>query len=841
MLPAPSSIASPWSAPAARRAALSRYWWAAFVAALLVLWLAVGGVALLWQADQARTREGQMMALVETLRAALAGQVATLADQLDTWRRQPIIAAELERADDAALQARAASLTAAIPGALEVQLFPAAALQPRGVAAERLSYAGVELVRTSLASGVVSALEVHRVGQPDAHLAMAVAVGAPAVGVLHVRLPLDLLPAAPSSDATGFRYGYCQQVTRGVVPIETAPPAAGPPLLHREVPGTRLSVCVWPSAASPVAGLLPWLALPALLGGLALGLVLWLARASERAAIAADLAGLLALVDDQMQRRPLRPGRARLAEFAPLEAHLRQLREAAPSATSERAGHRAELLTAVAVDPDADAGDLVELDLDTDLVASMSAPAPAADRAGGQVAASLFRAYDVRGHIGSELNETSMELLGRAIGSEALARASHSILVGRDQRPSGVALTRALIAGLQSTGLGVIDLGLVPTPLVYYAATLHAEASAAIVTGSHNPATDNGIKLLLAGAPVGTAALAAVQARVHDGRFATGAGDYREDSVIDAYISAVEADVALARAMRVAVGCGHGSAGLVAARLFRALGCEVVELDCDVDPHLADEQIPDPAQPKNLYTLGDAVLNARAEIGFGFDGDGDRLGVVDANGQFVAADRVLMVLAADLLARNPGSDIVYDVKCSHHLGAEILANGGRPVMWRSGHAFLKEKLRETDAPLGGELSGHFCFADRWHGFDDAFYAAARLLEILALDPRPTDEVFGELPFSLATPELFVPLETAQAEQAMAAVMAMADRLDGVEVNTVDGLRADFDQGFGLVRATNTQPGLMFRFEGDDQKALDKIQDLFRRLLEMTAPQVPLPF
>jgi phosphomannomutase/phosphoglucomutase len=387
----------------------------------------------------------------------------------------------------------------------------------------------------------------------------------------------------------------------------------------------------------------------------------------------------------------------------------------------------------------------------------------------------------------------------------------------------------------------VVDLGIAPTPVLYFAAHNRPGCSAAIVTASHNPARYNGLKVVLAGRSATAKQMLALRERIQRGDYAAGAGDYRQDDVFDDYVAEIESDVAVARRMKVVIDCGHAAASLVAARLYDALGCDLVELDCDLDPALADQHMPDPSQPQNLYALGEAVIAAQADVGLAFDADGDRLGVVDSGGHFVAADRVLMLLAADVLARHPGSHIVYDVKCSHQLGSEILRHGGRPVMWRSGHSFLKEKMLELGAPLAGELSGHIVFGERWNGFDDALYAGARVLEVLALDPRPSAEIFAELPSAIGTPELFAPVTAGEEHAVMEAVLGMADRLDGVEVNTIDGLRAEFAHGWGLVRASNTQPGLVFRFQADDDASLDKIQDLFRRMMRLVAPRLELPF
>ncbi len=462
----------------------------------------------------------------------------------------------------------------------------------------------------------------------------------------------------------------------------------------------------------------------------------------------------------------------------------------------------------------------------------------------GQVAlpADIFRAYDIRGLVGSELDARAMRLLGRAVGSEAPLHGERTCVVARDQRPSGPDLAAALITGLCESGCDVLNLGIAPTPLAYYVAHARGLVSAAVVTASHNPPAYNGLKLVLGGRSASREQIQGLRARVLRGDFARGRGQrMRLDATAD-YLRALVDDITLARPLKVIIDCGFATASGFAPSLFRALGCEVRALDCQLDPARADGRMLDPAQPTQLDALRAVVIGAGADVGLAFDADGDRLGVIDSAGEFIAADRVLMLLAADVLARAPGSNIVYDVKCSHHLGAAVRRCGGRPVMWKSGHSFLKQKVRELGAPLGGELTGHIVFAERWNGFDDAFYAGARLLELLALDPRPSAAVFAEYPVGIATPELFLPLAAGDsATHIVASVLALAEREDAVALNTTDGLRAELDRGWGLMRASNTQPGLVFRFEADDLAALDAIQGLFRRLLQHVAPNLQLPF
>jgi phosphomannomutase/phosphoglucomutase len=465
-----------------------------------------------------------------------------------------------------------------------------------------------------------------------------------------------------------------------------------------------------------------------------------------------------------------------------------------------------------------------------------AAPAPLAD-----VPAQVFRAYDIRGIVGQDLTAELAHHLGLAVGGELGEDGERKVMVARDTRPSGEELCAALVEGLREGGCDVIDLGVVPTPLLYFATRYQGDTSGVMVTGSHNPPEYNGMKVVIGGVALEGERIAALRERMLSGGSRRSPGGYDAEDLARVYIAYVDKDVAIARTMKVVVDCGNGAASLLAPALYRALDCDVVELDCDPAAGFPNGRVPDPSRPECLESLRQRVVEEGADLGLAFDGDGDRLGVVDSSGKIIWTDRVLMLLAADVLSRHPGTDVVFDVKCSHHLAGEILRNGGRPVMWRSGHSPLKAKVRETGALLAGEWSGHIVFQERWYGVDDALYAGARLLEVLALDPRCTAEVFAALPEAIATPELMLPLAEGEAGAIMKTVLGLAQRLDGVEVQTIDGLRVQMDGGWGLVRASNTRPALTFRFEADDEPTLEKVKALFRTIMESAASGRELPF
>jgi phosphomannomutase/phosphoglucomutase len=452
---------------------------------------------------------------------------------------------------------------------------------------------------------------------------------------------------------------------------------------------------------------------------------------------------------------------------------------------------------------------------------------------------SIFRAYDIRGIVDQTLTTSAVELIGRAIGSEALQRGRNSVVVGRDGRLSGPALSSALIRGIISTGCEVKDIGCVPTPVLYFATYYLDTHTGVIVTGSHNPPEYNGLKIVIDGETLSGESIQSLRERIEAANFISGQGGVESVNIIPDYIERIRTDVKLERPLKVAIDCGNGVAGNVAPQLFRSIGCEVVELFCEVDGNFPNHH-PDPSKAENLKDLVASVQAQQADLGLAFDGDGDRLGVVTSDGKVIWPDRVLMLYAIDILDRNPGGQIIYDVKCTRFLDSIIRDHGGTPLMWKTGHSFIKAKIRETGALLAGEMSGHIFINERWYGFDDGLYAGVRLLEILARDARSSSEVFAELPDSVNTPELNVAMQEGEPPVFMKRLLENA-HFEGAVVSTIDGLRADFDDGWGLVRASNTTPVLVLRFEADDDAGLARIMGEFRRVMLQAEPGLQLPF
>ncbi|MGH8680249.1 MAG: phosphomannomutase/phosphoglucomutase [Burkholderiales bacterium] len=456
-----------------------------------------------------------------------------------------------------------------------------------------------------------------------------------------------------------------------------------------------------------------------------------------------------------------------------------------------------------------------------------------------RIAPEIFKAYDIRGVVGRTLTVETVELIGRALGTEVRNAGGTAIAVGRDGRLSGPELAEALSRGLLAAGVDVHDVGMVTTPMAYFAAYHLRCDSAAAVTGSHNPPEYNGLKIVIAGTTLSGAAIQDVRARIERGEFAAGQGTYRTADVREAYLARIAGDVRLARPLPIIVDCGNGVAGSVAPELYRRLGCAVTELYCEVDGTFPNHH-PDPTQPKNLQDLIARLAASDAELGLAFDGDGDRLGVVTKNGRIIYADRQLMLFAADVLRRVPGGEIIYDVKCTRNLAPWIRSHGGKPVLWKTGHSLIKAKLRELGAPLAGEMSGHIFFTERWYGFDDGVYAGARLLEILSRGGDPSGEL-ERLPDSVTTPELHWALAEGEPHRLIAELQRTARFPDAAEVITLDGLRVEYADGFGLARASNTTPVIVLRFEAEDAVGLERIRDDFRRVLLAAKPGATLPF
>lgn len=452
----------------------------------------------------------------------------------------------------------------------------------------------------------------------------------------------------------------------------------------------------------------------------------------------------------------------------------------------------------------------------------------------------VFKAYDIRGTVPDEIDARFAHRLGMAVGARALADQTRAVVVARDGRNTSVELAAALQAGVRESGMAVIDIGMVTTPMMYYATRLLDTGAGIVVTGSHNPPAYNGFKIMLEGACLYGEGLTALRDEMRRPTAAPNhSGTRSQMQLTPCYFARILGDIRLARPMKIAIDCGSGVAGTVAPALFRELGCTVTELFCEVDGTFPGHH-PDPADPQNLQDLIYCLRYSDCEVGLAFDGDGDRLGVVTKSGQIIWPDRQLILFARDMLARNPGAEVIYDVKCSRHVATAVTQAGGRATMSRTGHSLIKAKMQESGALLGGEMSGHIFFKERWYGFDDGLYAAARLLEILSAAPDASN-LLESLPQSSSTPELKVAMDEEQAHEVVQALRQNGQFPGAVSISDLDGIRVDYADGFGLARASNTTPAIVMRFEGDNVAALSRIQEDFRKELRRVSPHIRLPF
>jgi len=451
----------------------------------------------------------------------------------------------------------------------------------------------------------------------------------------------------------------------------------------------------------------------------------------------------------------------------------------------------------------------------------------------------IFKAYDIRGIVGKTLTSEIVEAIGHAIGSEAVARKQHSIAIGRDGRLSGPEFAQALARGIQKSGIDVIDVGMVATPMTYFAAFQLKTDCAVMITGSHNPPDYNGLKMVLAGETLSGETIQKLRSRIEQNDLTHGSGSYSQYDIAPEYLARIIGDIKLARPLNITVDCGNGVAGDFAAKLYRGLGCTVTELFCEVDGNFPNHH-PDPSDPHNLQDLIAALRDNDSELGLAFDGDGDRLGVVTKDGKIIFPDRQLMLFAADVLSRNADAEIIFDVKSTRNLFSWIREHGGKPTLWKTGHSLVKAKMRETGALLAGEMSGHVFFKERWYGFDDGLYAGARLLEILS-KVADSNATLNALPDAVCTPELHIHTAEGANHSLISRLQKEARFTDARDIITIDGLRVEYADGFGLMRPSNTTPVIVLRFEADNEAALERIQDDFRKVLLGAAPDLDLPF
>ena len=793
-------------------------------------------------ADQAAARVEQRLVLLDRL--------------VNGYASQPIVARALAEID--IREQVVAGLGDLLPSVSSAFLFPYGEIPRRSSAADDLGFASLDLARRAESGRAIAPDAYPRDGRWFVQIAAPVrsASSQAVIGTLLVIFDTTVLApvmqpgegqgqvaliqtvAGQSQNVVSVGSGGGQSLTRPLSPANWT-------LQYTPQPASEGLINVWLALAVVVA--------PVLLAAIAIWVMMAGAQRSQREEIAALIQWChKAFAGERIKLPTLKWDMvASLAEVLQRLAQMVEKRVAKAGESARPAvptpAARGRGAAAASDEPlfqDKDVLDIDMLDGDEDVlgfsdgdntglgVDEVSLPAV-------EVSASIFRAYDIRGIVGETLTAEVVTVIGQAIGSEAIARNATTLCIGYDGRHSSPEFADALARGILSTGCSVIEVGAVPTPVLYFA-THHLETgSGVMVTGSHNPSNYNGLKMMIGGETLSGDAIQKLLQRIQTGDFEQGQGERAREDVRRAYLDRIVGDIAVAAPLKVVLDAGNGIAGELAPMLVEELGCEVIPLYCDVDGDFPNHH-PDPGKPENLADLIARVQSEGADIGLAFDGDGDRIGVVTNSGRIIWPDRLMMLFARDVVSRNPGADVIYDVKCSRRLASVISQAGGRPIMWKTGHSLMKAKMKETGALLAGEMSGHVFFQERWYGFDDGLYAAARLLEILGIEDRQIDEVFDEFPEDLSTPELNVAV-TEESKFALVERLSKEGDFGDGSVNTIDGVRVDYPDGWGLCRASNTTPVLVLRFEAESEAALERIKSVFRTNLKRVAPDIEADF
>lgn len=812
--------------PAAPRGGqqISSYFQALILPIVLVFSICGAGLFYL-QGDSNRQTVSAPKGLATSIAGRLSDRVSFYSVSLQSYLDRSKIGKLFLNEDKAALQRHERTLKSLFPDVLRFRLLPAEWDTKDEYSDPPLSFAAFDLLRSVETRGKSSAAEIHQLGSAQTHVALAFPVmmesGGPVVGVLHAALSYKPIQATLSGLTLDSGSLEIRQMVTGKSAI-----LAGVNHRGAEMVGTvPVTGAIWQVAygapvehVDTVAQFLPLGVL--LIGALLVIPLIFLQVKKVQRDLAADGEAALTIVEEVKSGAGARPPGARIVELQPILELVRRIASHPLKQKGKASGASAHDVVTPGTPP-------------TAMPSAGASP-------NASISRSIFRAYDIRGVVGDTLDEDVVYQLGQAIGSEAYDQGQQSVIIARDGRNSGPVLSQALASGLMASGRDVIDIGMVPTPVLYFATHFLGANTGVMLTGSHNPAEYNGLKIVMAGEALSGEAISELADRIEQGNLLQGAGSKTEQDLLPDYINRIAGDVQLGRPLKVVADCGNGVAGIVVPILLQSLGCEVVDLYCDVDGSFPNHH-PDPGKPENLQDLITAVAQTDADIGVAFDGDGDRLGVVDSNGKIIWPDRLLMLLAQDVLSRQPGADVIYDVKSTRHLASSILSHGGRPIMWKTGHSLIKAKMKETGALLAGEMSGHIFFKERWYGFDDGIYSCARLLEILSLDMSEPADVFAELPESVSTPEVTLWFEREGVNvELMEKILALGD-MEGSKLTTIDGLRADFSEGWGLVRPSNTTPALVFRFEADTDQGLERIKAIFRERLVQADPEVKVPF
>lgn len=847
-----------------RQSARNAIWNHALIAIVTAVVGVLAMVGLVWWQLVVSANESYLTQQMNLLNQAYAGHFNGQIQEIKTRTNALASANETIDAlisnDQDRIKALAERLTQQQGYAKRIEIFPRgkAEMDARGAAA--ISFAAIDLIERAESAPFVGP-EISKAQDTLLFVAQPILQDGVVRGVLFIALDKEGLLFDPLSamgaTADLGRVKILQKVKSSDTQTEVF--SYGSPGSADRAITTQLAAPQWTMVFEPnYAALSPTSQITSLITAAAVMLGFFLAGiafsfSSLSSKVQKDCDTLADYLSQLLRGRSASLDRYELPMFQQLAAGAAQVRKqtAKPAKKASGRGDPADLLAAAdsgaendnAADPDIEPEAQVDdlLDDDSDSFLEVNVAENARENFGIEVSEDvgplelgldldddIFRAYDIRGITTKNLTEDVVYWIGRAFAAEAQSCDRSRVAVGRDGRHSSAPLRDALARGLTEGGCDVIDIGQVPTPLLYFATHALDTGTGIMITGSHNPPDYNGLKMMIAGETLAEDRIQKLKTRLQDNELSHGEGDIEEMDLNDHYLDRVLESVVVAQPLKVVVDCGNGVAGELAPRLIEELGCEVVPLYCNIDGDFPNHH-PDPADPKNLQDLIDVVKDEKAALGLAFDGDGDRLGVVTPSGEIIWPDKLLMLFAQDIVGRNPGADIIYDVKCSRHLNNLISEYGGRPIMWRTGHSHMKAKLKETGALLAGEFSGHICFAERWYGFDDALYSAARLLEIIGAENKSVDEIFAQFPVTYSTPELKINTTEKRKFEVIDALVKNADWGDGT-VTDIDGIRVDFADGWGLIRASNTSPVLSLRFEADGQAALDRIQKQFQAAL-----------
>ncbi|MGR9012278.1 MAG: phosphomannomutase/phosphoglucomutase [Gammaproteobacteria bacterium] len=855
------------------------------LSAFTVLMILAAGGGVYWiSADQvAQAKQESVATVAKSVGIGITAQVNLLADTLEKMAQDPLVLAAVTSADTTRLATEAASLEKHLPGALKVRLLLPGVSELDDKSVPKMGYADLDMVREAFSKNQLPAIQGDN--GPDRHLALTrrIMQNEQAVGVILASLSYDFI--SKTVQAAELKSGHLELRQGTLVLGATGEPVSDDLSDDAQIKvadtGWELHYQYADSVSSSELMLIIGIIVAAALLTL---LAFFMGYRKLSDLLTQDLGSVLKAYKDMMTNKLQGTYPVKLTEMNAVVSNLVQFKRVMDNQGNdvitgngtdalERSsffddpadflseGDRS--LGTAKVEPykdqfppsGKDAGAQSE-DFSLNKPASEKVPSIKPEIVEKTVPDSfdmpmsinkvadsgiIFRAYDIRGIVGKTLTKDVVYEIGLAFGTQAKAQGCKTVVVGHDGRISSPSLAEALSKGIIATGLNVLDIGMVPTPVLYFVARHTEGRSGVMVTGSHNPVDYNGLKMVINSETLSGDKIQQLKTCIDNkGYTASQPGNIEQNTQFsNEYIGLISEDIHIDRPMTVVLDCGNGVAGKLGPVLLRTLGCEVLELFCDIDGTFPNHH-PDPSNPKNLSELIATVKHYKADIGIAFDGDGDRLGVVDSNGKIIWPDRQMMLFAKDVLASKPGSEIIYDIKCTRHLADQITKYGGRPTVWKTGHSLIKAKLKETGAKLAGEMSGHIFFNDRWFGFDDALYSASRLIEILSRDTRSSAEVFADFPDSINTPELNVAMEEGENFTFIKSLFAAANFSDG-KITDIDGLRVDFTDGWGLVRASNTTPSLVIRFEADSEVAMHRIQEQFRALMKKIKPNIALPF